>query len=47
MLSSKTKKNIKLKFKEIYNKIYNYNDIEIYSNEIIDLINKSNKIRKR
>ena len=47
MLSSKTKKIIKLKFKQIYNKIYNYKDIEIYSNEIIDLINKSNKIKKR
>ena len=46
MLSSKDQKNIKSKFNKIYKKIYKSKDLDIYSNEIIDIIKKSNKVKK-
>ena len=46
MLSSKDQKNIKSKFNKIYKKIHKSKDLDIYSNEIIDIIKKSNKVKK-
>ena len=46
MLSSKDQKNIKSKFNKIYKKIYKSKDLDIYSNEIINIIKNLTKLKK-